>query len=172
MYDENDGWFDHVAPPTAPAGTPDEYLTATPSSVLEPGYQSQDLGISGPLGLGVRVPALMISPFSRGGGIVSEVFDHTSQLKLAAESFNVEVPNVSAWRMATVGDLTSAVLSGRRRGPATHALSAPPAAARALRLARPPSRRAASVPPCHRDVRVSSRARARPRSRPAGLRSA
>ena len=21
MYDENDGWFDHVPPPTAPAGT-------------------------------------------------------------------------------------------------------------------------------------------------------
>jgi phospholipase C len=112
MYDENDGWFDHVPPPTAPAGTPGEYLTATPSSVLEPDYKSDDLGIAGPLGLGVRVPALMISPFSRGGGVVSEVSDHTSQLKLVAERFNVEVPNVSAWRMGTVGDLTSAVMSG------------------------------------------------------------
>jgi phospholipase C len=112
MYDENDGWFDHVPPPTAPAGTPGEYLTATPSSVLEPGYQSQDLSIAGPLGLGMRVPALMISPFSRGGNVVSEVLDHTSQLKLVAERFGVEVPNVSAWRKATVGDLTSAVMSG------------------------------------------------------------
>jgi phospholipase C len=107
MYDENDGWFDHVPPPTPPAGTPGEYLTATPSSTLEPGYQSQDLGIAGPLGLGVRVPALMISPFSRGGHVASEVFDHTSQLKLVAERFGVTVPNVSAWRKKTVGDLTS-----------------------------------------------------------------
>lgn len=112
MYDENDGWFDHVPPPTAPAGTPGEYLTATPSSVLGAGYQSQDLSITGPLGLGMRVPALMISPFSRGGNVVSEVFDHTSQLKLVAERFGVEVPNVSAWRKAAVGDLTSAVMSG------------------------------------------------------------
>jgi phospholipase C len=112
MYDENDGWFDHVPPPTAPAGTPGEYLTATPSSVLERGYQSQDLSIAGPIGLGMRVPALMISPFSRGGNVVSEVLDHTSQLKLVAERFGVEVPNVSAWRKATVGDLTSAVMSG------------------------------------------------------------
>jgi phospholipase C len=107
MYDENDGWFDHVPPPTPPAGTPGEYLTATPSSTLEPGYASQDLGIAGPLGLGVRVPALMISPFSRGGHVASEVFDHTSQLKLVAERFGVTVPNVSAWRKAAVGDLTS-----------------------------------------------------------------
>jgi phospholipase C len=68
---------------------------------------SQTLGIAGPLGLGVRVPALMISPFSRGGNVVSAVFDHTSQLKLVAERFGVDVPNVSPWRLATVGDLTA-----------------------------------------------------------------
>jgi phospholipase C len=111
MYDENDGWFDHVPPPTAPAGTPGEYLTATPSSLLEP--TADTLSIAGPLGLGVRVPALMISPFSRGGHVVSDVFDHTSQLKLVAERFGVEVPNVSAWRRSTVGDLTTALFSGR-----------------------------------------------------------
>src|SRR5579863_10590505 len=77
MYDENDGWFDHVPPPTAPAGTPGEYLTASPSSTLEPDASTNDLGITGPLGLGVRVPCLVISPFSRGGHIASETFDHT-----------------------------------------------------------------------------------------------
>jgi phospholipase C len=112
MYDENDGWFDHVPPPTAPAGTAGEYLTATPSSILEPDAFSDDLGITGPLGLGVRVPCLLISPFSRGGHIASETFDHTSQLKLVAERFGVEVPNVSAWRNQTVGDLTSALFAG------------------------------------------------------------
>jgi phospholipase C len=105
MYDENDGWFDHVSPPTAPPGTPGEYLTASPPMLGDP--DPGTLGITGPLGLGVRVPAMMLSPFSRGGHIASEVFDHTSQLKLVAERFGVEVPNVSAWRRNTVGDLTS-----------------------------------------------------------------
>ena len=82
MYDENDGWFDHVPPPTAPAGTAGEYLTASPPTIGDP--DPGTLGIAGPLGLGVRVPMLVISPFSRGGHIASEVFDHTSQLKLVA----------------------------------------------------------------------------------------
>jgi phospholipase C len=113
MYDENDGWFDHVSPPTAPAGTAGEYLTAAQSAILEPDYASDDLGITGPLGLGVRVPALAISHFSRGGHISSATFDHTSQLKLVGERFGVEVPNVSAWRRRTVGDLTSALFAGK-----------------------------------------------------------
>jgi len=113
MYDENDGWFDHVAPPTPPAGTPGEFLTAAPSPFLEPKPGTR--GILGePIGLGFRVPCLVISPFSRGGRIATETFDHTSQLKLVAERFRVEVPNVSAWRRGVVGDLTSAVLGGSR----------------------------------------------------------
>jgi phospholipase C len=119
MYDENDGWFDHVPPPTAPPGTAGEYLTAAASSTLEPDHTSEDLGISGPLGLGVRVPCLAISPFSRGGHIATQTFDHTSQLQLVAERFGVQVPNVSTWRRQTVGDLTSALFAG------TYATSVP-----------------------------------------------
>ncbi len=104
MYDENGGFFDHVSPPTPPRGTHGEYLTAKPKG----GNPKPDtLGIKGPIGLGVRVPMLVVSPFSRGGHIASQVFDHTSQLKLIAERFDVEVPNVSRWRRETVGDLTS-----------------------------------------------------------------
>ena len=55
---------------------------------------------------------LVISPFSRGGHIVSDVFDHTSQLKLIGERFGVEVPNVSPWRRGTVGDLTPTLFRG------------------------------------------------------------
>ena len=111
MYDENDGWFDHVPPPTAPAGTPGEYLT---TSTFPAGETSPEtLGITGPLGLGVRVPLLVVSPFSRGGHIASEVFDHTSQLQLVAERFDVEVPNVSAWRRRAVGDLTSTMFHSK-----------------------------------------------------------
>jgi phospholipase C len=107
MYDENDGFFDHVAPPTAPPGTPGEYITATNPA-------EDDAGITGPMGLGVRVPMMVVSPFSRGGHIATETFDHTSQLKLISERFDVEVPNVSEWRKKTVGDLTSSLFRGRR----------------------------------------------------------
>lgn len=112
MYDENDGWFDHVPPPTAPRGTEGEYLTANPTSARQP--DPDTLSIAGPLGLGVRVPCLVISPFSRGGHIASELFDHTSQLKLIGKRFGVEVPNVSAWRRRTVGDLTSALFHSQK----------------------------------------------------------
>jgi phospholipase C len=105
MYDENDGWFDHVPPPTAPPGTPGEFLTASSFPAGEPSPDT--LAITGPLGLGVRVPLLVVSPFSRGGHIATETFDHTSQLQLISRRFGVEVPNVSSWRRKTVGDLTS-----------------------------------------------------------------
>ncbi len=102
MYDENDGFFDHVPPPTAPEGTDGEYLTDRSATTL-----SQSGGIAGPIGLGVRVPMLVVSPFSAGGWVCSDVFDHTSQLQFLATLFDLEVPNVSSWRRSTVGDLTS-----------------------------------------------------------------
>ena len=120
MYDENGGFFDHVPPPTPPPGTPGEYLTAPPKG----GNPTPDtLGISGPVGLGPRVPMLVISPFSRGGHIASEVFDHTSQLKLISGRFDVSLPNVSAWRRKTVGDLTSTLF---RSSPDTTVPKLPP----------------------------------------------
>jgi phospholipase C len=51
---------------------------------------------------------LIISPFSRGGFVSSDLFDHTSVLRFLESRFGAEVPNLSAWRRATVGDLTSA----------------------------------------------------------------
>ncbi|MDG3011623.1 phospholipase C [Rhodococcus sp. D2-41] len=101
-YDENGGFFDHVTPPTAPPGTPGEYLTVPLGSVAEAD------GIAGPIGLGFRVPGIVISPFSRGGLVSSEVFDHTSQLRLIERRFGVDVPNLTPWRRQTVGDMTSA----------------------------------------------------------------
>ena len=106
MHDENDGQFDHVKPPTAPQGTPGEWLTAATIS-------SSTNGIRGPLGLGIRVPFLVISPFSRGGHIATERFDHTSQLKFLEQRFGIQVSNLSAWRRSVVGDLTSALFQSR-----------------------------------------------------------
>ncbi len=118
MYDENDGWFDHVRPPTPPAGTPGEYLTAHP-------LPKDAGGIVGPVGLGVRVPMLVVSPFSVSplgagtgttGWVCPDVFDHTSQLKFIEKVFlppgtimGTGGLEMSKWRYDTVGDLTSAL---------------------------------------------------------------
>jgi phospholipase C len=104
-YDENGGFFDHVPPVTAPPGTPGEYITAP--AVPDPTVVGNP-PILGPIGLGFRVPMLVISPFSRGGFVSSDLFDHTSILRFLETRFGAEVPNLSAWRRATVGDLTSA----------------------------------------------------------------
>jgi phospholipase C len=99
-YDENGGFFDHVPPPVAPAGTAGEYLTTLPSSAG---------GIAGPIGLGFRTPALVISPFSAGGYKYSGALDHTSTLRLIESRFGVTVPNLSAWRRSVTGDFTGAL---------------------------------------------------------------
>ncbi|MFE9427661.1 phosphocholine-specific phospholipase C [Kitasatospora sp. NPDC006697] len=93
-YDENDGFFDHVPPPAAPAGTAGEFYSSTS------------------IGLGFRVPMLAISPWTRGGWVNSEVFDHTSVLRFlevwtAALGTPAQCPNISAWRRRVCGDLTS-----------------------------------------------------------------
>jgi phospholipase C len=105
MYDENDGFFDHVKPPVPPAGTPGEYLTVDP--LPAPAY-----GVAGPVGLGFRVPLLVVSPFSRGGYVCSDTFDHTSQLRFLETRFGVQAPNISAWRRSVTGDLTSTLHVG------------------------------------------------------------
>jgi phospholipase C len=99
-WDENDGYFDHVPPPTAPAGTPGEYL-----SVLPPVAG----GIAGPIGLGFRVPMIVVSPLSAGGFRSSQVYDHTSTIQFMERIFGVEEPNISDWRRDTCGDLTAAL---------------------------------------------------------------
>ena len=100
-WDENGGFFDHVAPPVAPKGTKGEYLTVA-------NLPAAAGGIRGPIGLGFRVPMLVVSPFTRGGLVCSDTFDHTSMLRFVETRFGVEVPNLSAWRRRVTGDLTSA----------------------------------------------------------------
>jgi phospholipase C len=100
-WDENGGFFDHVAPPVPPLYTPGEYLTV-------PDITNNDGGIQGPIGLGFRVPLLVLSPYSRGGFLCSDSFDHTSLLRFLETRFGVEVPNLSEWRRENTGDLTSA----------------------------------------------------------------
>jgi len=100
-WDENGGFFDHVPPPVAPPGTRGEYVSVDPLPAVAQ-------GIRGPIGLGFRVPLLVISPFSRGGFVSSDVFDHTSLLRFLETRFGAEVPNLTQWRRSVTGDLTSA----------------------------------------------------------------
>jgi len=117
-YDENGGFFDHVPPPVAPKGTAGEWLTVDP-------LPSDAAGVTGPIGLGFRVPLLVVSPYSRGGFVCSDTFDHTSLLRFLETRFGTEVPNLSAWRRSVTGDLTSAFNFGTAPNASVPALPAP-----------------------------------------------
>lgn len=89
-YDENDGLFDHVPPPVPPPGTPHEFVDGLP------------------VGCGFRVPCIIVSPWTAGGWVCSETFDHTSVLRFLEASTGVRETNITDWRRRTFGDLMSA----------------------------------------------------------------
>ncbi len=123
-YDENDGYFDHCCSYAAPdprrpetgysshsigqAGL--EYTSARDE--MKRGVPER-LARSGPVGLGYRVPMIVASPWSRGGWVNSQLFEHTSTLRFL-EAFvrsksgkKIRESNISPWRRAISGDLTS-----------------------------------------------------------------
>jgi len=109
-YDENDGFFDHVVPPTPPMTR-----AAGLSSVATTGeiFAGNSGAPAGPYGLGIRVPMLVVSPWSTGGWVNSDVFDHTSlirfiQARFGASNAALTQSNITPWRKAVTGDLTSA----------------------------------------------------------------
>ena len=121
-YDENDGYFDHVPPFVAPdprnaetgkvsAGinAASEYVTLEEDLKKQPAREAR----GGPIGLGYRVPMIVASPWSRGGYVNSQVFDHTSVIQLMEKLLShrtgkkIQETNLSNWRRAVCGDLTS-----------------------------------------------------------------
>jgi phospholipase C len=109
-YDENDGFFDHMVPPTAPLARTHGLSNIDTANEIFPGNSAFP---SGPYGLGARVPMIVISPWSKGGWVNSEVFDHTSLIRFierrfAAHSPDLRETNITPWRRAVAGDLTSA----------------------------------------------------------------
>jgi phospholipase C len=109
-YDENDGFFDHLVPPTPPRSASDGLSTVDARNEIFPGRPGNP---SGPYGLGVRVPMIVVSPWSKGGWVCSETFDHTSLIGFIERRFAAGRPdlietNITAWRRAICGDLTSA----------------------------------------------------------------
>ncbi|AXK52052.1 phosphocholine-specific phospholipase C [Pseudomonas protegens] len=117
-YDENDGFFDHMPSPSAPSQRQDGSFAGKSTLGFDselfkhpapPGSTQQPLPDGGVYGPGPRVPMLVLSPWSRGGWVNSQVFDHTSVLQFLEKRFGVREPNISAWRRAVCGDLTSAL---------------------------------------------------------------
>ena len=112
MYDENDGYFDHVPPPQPPTAVLPGKSTVSVAGEVHDYVNPLNLdryhpdGL--PYGLGPRVPMTVISPWSKGGYVCSEVFDHTSVLRFLEQRFGVNEPNITPWRRAICGDLTSA----------------------------------------------------------------
>ncbi|MEO8835524.1 MAG: phospholipase C, phosphocholine-specific [Caldimonas sp.] len=120
-FDENDGFFDHVPPPAPPSyvhwnadpaqatlagastvDSSDEYLGDDDGGIFKvDAYRHR------PWGLGPRVPLFVISPWSKGGWVDSQVYDQTSTIRFVEARFGVHEPNISAWRRAVTGDLTS-----------------------------------------------------------------
>jgi phospholipase C len=108
-YDENDGFFDHMAPPFAPASSANGLSTVDTSNE---NYAGSGNTPAGPYGLGPRVPMLVVSPWSKGGYVCSELFDHTSVIRFIEKRFgqhrNLGESNITPWRRAVCGDLMSA----------------------------------------------------------------
>lgn len=123
-YDENDGYFDHIPPFVAPdpenkatgkcsAGineTGEEYTRK--EKQMEYGWP-KGAARTAPVGLGFRVPMIVASPWSRGGKVCSQVFDHTSSLQFLEQFLNkkygknIRQEKISAWRRTVCGDLTT-----------------------------------------------------------------
>ncbi|WP_214416568.1 phosphocholine-specific phospholipase C [Sphaerisporangium fuscum] len=102
-YDENDGFFDHVPPPLPPADQADDHYDGRP------------------IGLGMRVPMIVVSPWTVGGYVCSQIFDHSSTVRFLERWLGVRFPDITRWRRTVAGDLTSAfdfTASGPRPTPA------------------------------------------------------
>src|ERR1700734_2371295 len=89
-YDEHDGFFDHQLPPAPEPSVTDEYIDALP------------------IGPGTRVPMLICSPWTRGGYVDSNVYNHTSMLEFLAALTGGKPGKVTPWRASVTGDLTAA----------------------------------------------------------------
>ncbi len=109
-YDEEGGFFDHMVPPTPPQTREQGLSTVPTTDEIFPGDSGHP---SAPYGLGMRVPLIIVSPWTKGGWVNSQVFDHTSLIRFIEARFAQGHPdlieqNITPWRRAVAGDLTSA----------------------------------------------------------------
>lgn len=122
-FDENDGYYDHIPPYVAPdplnpasgkcsAGIDTDVEYIRRQNELKEGIPEREAR-GGPVGLGFRVPLVIASPWSRGGQVCSQLFDHTSALQFMEKFFkdkwnkDIKETNISEWRRTISGDLTT-----------------------------------------------------------------
>jgi phospholipase C len=124
-FDENDGQFDHVPPPAPPSYDQTGQLAGGATLPLSGLYFSDPArtyrhphdpfnGTLRPWGLGPRVPMYVVSPWSRGGWVNSQVFDHTSLGRFLEKRWGLTIPAISPWHRSVCGDLTSCFDFSRR----------------------------------------------------------
>jgi phospholipase C len=89
-YDEHDGYFDHVLPGSPETTVTNEFIGGLP------------------IGFGPRVPMIICSPWTRGGFVDSNSYDHTSMLRFLEAWTGVQATNITSWRRSVTGDLTAA----------------------------------------------------------------
>ncbi|MDR6857084.1 phosphocholine-specific phospholipase C [Variovorax guangxiensis] len=117
-FDENDGFFDHLPMPAVPSYDVNGNLMGKSTVALDGEYFDASVGnylsandtTSGkirPWGLSSRVPMYVVSPWSKGGWVDSQVFDHTSVGRFLEKRFGITVDAISPWHRAVCGDLTS-----------------------------------------------------------------
>jgi phospholipase C len=109
-YDEEGGFFDHLVSPTPPQTRAQGLSTVELTNEIFPGDADHP---AGPYGLGVRVPMIIVSPWTRGGWVNSQLLDHTSLIRFLEKRFghrsgDLVEANITPWRRAVVGDLTTA----------------------------------------------------------------
>jgi phospholipase C len=109
-YDEDGGFFDHVVSSTPPQTPAVGASTVPTTNEIFPG---DAIHPAGPYGVGVRVPMIVVSPWTRGGYVNSQLFDHTSLIRFLETRFahrrgDLVESNITPWRRAVVGDLTTA----------------------------------------------------------------
>jgi phospholipase C len=104
LYDEHGGYYDHVPPPSA---IPPDDIPPSPPVRPAVGYVQY----------GPRVPAIVVSPYSRPASTTDQVHDHTSVLATIESKWNL--PALTR-RDANANDITDFL------DPSTPALLEPP----------------------------------------------
>jgi phospholipase C len=121
-YDENDGYYDHIPPFSIPNPLKPNTGKVSERIDVKAEYVTLEQDLSqvrkanareGAIGLGFRVPLVVASPWSRGGKVSSQVFDHTSIIQFLEEFTShkskktIRESNITEWRRTICGNLST-----------------------------------------------------------------